>query len=141
MNWRRNAAMGLLLESCFPSIEAVARHHYLGLPVHWLLGRRSGWKIGCRISPCPSYSCGDRDDIIPIALGQRAYAAAKRQKELYVVQGADHNDIAVGRGRAYFATLSAFIASDRPMTRLLSVQTAASVFFSVHGQIAVRCVT
>ena len=36
---------------------------------------------------------GDRDGIIPIALGQRAYAAAKAPKELYVVQGADHNDV------------------------------------------------
>ena len=31
-------AAGLILESSFPSIEAVAKFHYGGLPVHWLLG-------------------------------------------------------------------------------------------------------
>jgi pimeloyl-ACP methyl ester carboxylesterase len=31
-------AAGLILESPFPSIEAVAKVHYGGLPVHWLLG-------------------------------------------------------------------------------------------------------
>ncbi|MFO0716098.1 MAG: alpha/beta hydrolase [Nitrospira sp.] len=104
-------AMGLLLESCFPSIEAVARHHYLGLPVHWLLG--ATFRLEDRLphlSLPKLFVHGDRDDIIPIALGQRAYAAAKAPKELYVVQGADHNDVPSVGGRAYFATLSAFIA-------------------------------
>ena len=31
-------AEGLILESSFLSIEAVAKFHYGGLPVHWLLG-------------------------------------------------------------------------------------------------------
>ena len=104
-------AMGLLLESCFPSIEAVARHHYLGLPVHWLLG--ATFRLEDRLphlSLPKLFVHGDRDDIIPISLGQRAYAAAKAPKELYVVQGADHNDVPSVGGRAYFATLSEFIA-------------------------------
>ncbi|MBP6605351.1 MAG: alpha/beta hydrolase, partial [Nitrospira sp.] len=54
---------------------------------------------------------GDRDDIIPIELGQRAFAAAKAPKEFYIVRGADHNDVPSVGGRAYFATLSAFIAA------------------------------
>ena len=32
-------AAGLILESAFPSIEAVAKHYYGGLPLHWLLGQ------------------------------------------------------------------------------------------------------
>src|SRR4029078_2000528 len=34
----KKPAAGLILESAFPSIEAVAKFHYGGLPVHWLLG-------------------------------------------------------------------------------------------------------
>ena len=34
----QRAAMGLFAEILLPSIEAVARHHYMGLPMHWLLG-------------------------------------------------------------------------------------------------------
>src|SRR2546427_1624229 len=31
----QRAAAGLILESAFPSVEALARAHYFGLPVHW----------------------------------------------------------------------------------------------------------
>ncbi len=105
-------AMGLLLESCFPSIEAVARHHYLGLPVHWLLG--AAFRLGDRLphlSLPKLFVHGDRDDIIPIELGHRAYAAARGPKEWYVVQGADHNDVPSVGGRAYFAKLSDFFSA------------------------------
>ena len=78
-------AMGLLLESCFPSIEAVARHHYMGLPLHWLLG--ASFRLEDRLphlSLPKLFVHGDRDDIIPIELGQRAFAAAKAPKEFYI---------------------------------------------------------
>ena len=105
-------AMGLLLESCFPSIEAVARHHYMGLPLHWLLG--ASFRLEDRLphlSLPKLFVHGDRDEIIPIELGQRAFAAAKAPKEFYLVRGADHNDVPSVGGRAYFSTLSAFIAA------------------------------
>jgi uncharacterized protein len=105
-------AMGLLLESCFPSIEAVARHHYLGLPLHWLLG--AAFRLEDRLphlSLPKLFVHGDRDDIIPIELGQRAFDAAKPPKEFYVVRGATHNDVPSVGGKAYFAKLFEFISS------------------------------
>ena len=105
-------AMGLLLESCFPSIEAVARHHYLGLPLHWLLG--AAFRLEDRLpqlSLPKLFIHGDRDDIIPIELGRQAFAAAKDPKEFYVVHGADHNDVPSIGGRAYFMRFSAFISA------------------------------
>ena len=105
-------AAGLLLESCFPSIEAVARHHYMGLPLHWLLG--AAFRLEERLpqlSLPKLFIHGDRDDIIPITLGQRTYAAAKPPKEFYIVRGADHNDVPSVGGKAYFSKLSEFIGS------------------------------
>ena len=105
-------AMGLLLESCFPSIAAVARHHYLGLPLHWLLG--AAFRLEDRLpqlSLPKLFIHGDRDDIIPIELGRQAFAAAKEPKEFYVVHGADHNDVPSIGGRAYFMRFSAFISA------------------------------
>lgn len=105
-------AAGLLLESCFPSIEAVARHHYMGLPLHWLLG--AAFRLEERLpqlSLPKLFVHGDRDDIIPITLGQRTYAAAKPPKEFYIVRGADHNDVPSVGGKAYFSKLSEFIGS------------------------------
>ncbi|GMV51515.1 MAG: putative peptidase [Nitrospira sp. OLB3] len=105
-------AGGLVLESCFPSIEAVARRHYLGLPVHWLLG--AAFRLDERLpqlSLPKLFVHGDRDDIIPLELGQQAYAAAKPPKEFYVVRGADHNDVPWVGGKAYFAKLSSFFSA------------------------------
>ena len=109
---KQRPAAGLLLESCFPSIEAVARQHYLGLPLHWLLG--AAFRLEERLSylSLPKlFVHGDRDDIIPIELGQRAFAAAKPPKEFYTVRGADHNNLPFVGGKPYFSKLAEFITS------------------------------
>ena len=109
---KQRPAAGLLLESCFPSIEAVARHHYLGLPLHWLLG--AAFRLDERLphlSLPKLFVHGDRDDIIPMELGQQAFTAAKSPKEFYTVRGADHNNLPYIGGKAYFSKLAEFISS------------------------------
>jgi len=103
-------ASALILESSFPSIEAVAKYHYGGLPVHWFLGAE--YRL---IDRLPQLSLpkliihGEKDDIIPIELGRQVFDAAKPPKEWYVIQGADHNDTYLIGGRAYFRQLGEFI--------------------------------
>jgi fermentation-respiration switch protein FrsA (DUF1100 family) len=103
-------AAGLILESPFPSVEAVAKFHYGGLPVHRLLGAE--FRL---IDRLPQLSLpklvihGDRDDIIPIELGRQVFDAAPSPKEWYVIQGADHNNTYQIGGVAYFRRLGEFI--------------------------------
>ncbi len=103
-------AAGLILESSFPSIEAVAKRYYGGLPVHWLLG--SDFRLLDRL---PQLSLptliihGDQDDIIPLELGQRVFDAAKPPKWFYVIKGADHNNTYQAGGPAYFQRIAEFI--------------------------------
>ena len=100
----------LILESSFPSIEAVAKLHYGGFPAHWLLGAE--FRLVDRL---PALSLpkliihGDKDDIIPIELGRQVFDAAKSPKEWYVIQGADHNNTYVVGGGSYFRRLGEFI--------------------------------
>jgi fermentation-respiration switch protein FrsA (DUF1100 family) len=104
-------ASSLILESCFPSIEAVAKHYYHGLPVHWLLG--ASFRLIDRLPhlALPKlFVHGDRDSIIPLPLGEQAFHAAKEPKEFYLVKGADHNDLPFVGGRPYYARLREFIA-------------------------------
>jgi hypothetical protein len=106
----RKAAAALILESAFPSVEAVARFHYGGLPLHWLLGAE--FRL---INRLPQLSLpkliihGEKDDIIPIDLGRQVFDAAKPPKEWYVIQGADHNNTYQVGGAAYFRRLTEFI--------------------------------
>lgn len=103
-------AVGLILESSFPSIEAVAKFHYGGLPVHWLLGAEF-----MLIDRLPHLSLpkliihGDQDDIIPLELGRQVFEAARPPKFFYAIPGADHNNTYQVGGAAYFKRLAEFV--------------------------------
>ncbi|MFO0775401.1 MAG: alpha/beta hydrolase [Nitrospiraceae bacterium] len=105
----------LILESTFPSIEAVAKTHYWGLPVHWLLGARFQLDDRVRTVCVPTLVVhGDRDDIIPIQLGRAVYdALGTQQKTWYAVSGADHNNVLMVGGQAYLQRLLTFLRSVR----------------------------
>jgi hypothetical protein len=57
---------------------------------------------------------GDRDEIIPLRLGQSLYAAAQAPKSFWVIEGASHNDIVETAGSEYRERLAAFYASLKP---------------------------
>ena len=52
---------------------------------------------------------GSDDEIIPVEMGRRLYAAAREPKELYIIPGAHHNDTYVVGGQDYFERLKSFI--------------------------------
>lgn len=103
-------AAGLILESAFPSLGAVAKFYYSGVPVHWLLGADFAL-----IDRLPQLSLpklivhGDKDDIIPIELGRQVFEAAKPPKSFYVIEGADHNNTYQVGGAVYFRRWAEFV--------------------------------
>jgi uncharacterized protein len=106
----RHKAAGLILESCFPSVEAVARAFYFGLPAHWLLGARYDLVERLPKIKMPILVIhGERDTIIPIEFGRKVFEAAPQPKMFYPVPGADHNDLTFVGGRAYFQRLKQFV--------------------------------
>jgi fermentation-respiration switch protein FrsA (DUF1100 family) len=52
---------------------------------------------------------GSDDEIIPVEMGRRVFAAAREPKELYIIPGAHHNDTYLVGGKAYFDRLKSFI--------------------------------
>ncbi len=103
-------AAGLILESSFPSVEAMARGHYFGLPLHWLLGARYDLLARLRDIRIPLLVIhGDKDEIVPIKLGREVYEVAHGPKSFYLVRGADHNALYWIGGRPYFQRLKEFI--------------------------------
>ena len=102
-------AAGIILESAFPSIEAVAKFYYGGLPVHWLLGAK--FRL---IERVPALSLpklmihGDQDEIIPLELGRQVFDAAKPPKSFHLITGARHNDTYHVGGASYFQVFADF---------------------------------
>lgn len=106
----RKPAAGLILESPFPSVGAVARAHYLGLPVDWLLGAEFNLIERLRKITVPVLVVhGDRDEVVPIQLGRLVFEAAREPKSFYLVPGADHNDLYQVGGRPYFQRIKQFV--------------------------------
>jgi len=52
---------------------------------------------------------GERDEVIPVAMGRRLYAAAPEPKDLYIIPKAHHNDTYDIGGAAYFSLFRQFI--------------------------------
>ena len=103
-------AAGLILESSFPSVEALAKFHYFGLPVHWLVGARFNLADKLKHVSVPILVIhGDQDEIVPIHLGRQVFEAAKDPKAFYLVPGADHNNLYHVGGRLYFQRLKRFV--------------------------------
>jgi hypothetical protein len=104
-----DGARGLILENTFTSLPEVAAIHYPWLPVRLLM--RSQLNSFAKI---PNYhgpllqAHGDRDRIIPFALGKKLFDAANEPKKLVVNAGGDHND---ARTPAFLKALDEFIAT------------------------------
>ncbi len=106
----RRPAAGLILESAFPSVAALAKAHYFGLPAHLLLRARFNLADRLRDIHVPILVVhGDRDDIVPIEMGKQVFEAAHEPKSLFIIPGANHNDTYVVGGKPYFQRLRRFV--------------------------------
>lgn len=52
---------------------------------------------------------GDRDEVVPLALGRRVFDAALPPKDFYLIHGAGHNDTYLVGGEPYFQRLLSFL--------------------------------
>ena len=106
----RRSAAGLILEGTFPTIQAMADHHYFGLPAHWLLNVEFNLsqKVAKLAMPLLVMH-GEQDSIVPVTLGRQVFDAAREPKRWYAVPGAEHNDVPYVGGSAYYQAIMAFI--------------------------------
>jgi fermentation-respiration switch protein FrsA (DUF1100 family) len=105
----RRPCAGLVLEAPFSSARDVAAtvlpvlgpalvHSYNSIPkIRWLLMPKL-------------FVQGDRDEIIPLRLGQKLFDAAQDPKSFWIVQGAGHNNLLEKAGSEYRHRLEQFYA-------------------------------
>ena len=101
---------GLILESTFTNMGAMARAHYPLPFAESLLEHRLNavGEINQVRAPILFFH-GDKDRIVPIRLGQALFEAAPNPKEFVVIPGAGHNDTFYVAGKEYFDKLEAFV--------------------------------
>lgn len=103
-------ARSLILESAFTSSQEMMQlyapwlgHRQPQGPAYDNLGRIHQLNIPVLIIH------GEDDEVIPVAMGQRLFAAAPKPKELYLIPQAHHNDTYNIGGDSYFARFRQFV--------------------------------
>jgi len=97
---------GLILCGTFSSMSDAGVFHYPWLPVRWLLIDRFPSEDRIGMVSCPILQIhGDQDEIVPLHLGRKLFAAAPEKsaggvpKRFVEIRGAGHNDFAEHRIR------------------------------------------
>ncbi len=104
---------GLILESSFPSASAMATSIFR--PAAALLrGRFDSTSKIARLRAPLLYFHGNRDEIVPLELGRRLFAAAPEPKAFEEIDGAGHNDTTEVGGSAYFERIRRFLEEVTP---------------------------
>jgi fermentation-respiration switch protein FrsA (DUF1100 family) len=102
----------LVLRSPFTSLVDAARYHFSYLPVSLLL--RDRFRSDDRIERirCPLLViAGTRDAIIPAEQSRRLFDRAHEPKQLFILEGADHNDDALVAGAQMVAAVVRFLST------------------------------
>jgi uncharacterized protein len=84
---------GLMLQSTFTSVRAMARLHYPFLPSALVPDAYPSLRLIRRLRAPLLVLHGDRDRIVPLAHGRALCEAAPGPKRIEVLPGADHNDL------------------------------------------------
>ena len=114
----QRSAAGLIVEGSFPSIQAMADHHYLGLPTRWILDVDFNLAEKVRLLDIPLLVIhGEQDSIVPLALGKHVFEAANEPKQWYMVPRAEHNDVPFVGGEPYFQYIEAFLHKILPSSK------------------------
>src|SRR5204862_7893033 len=101
---------GLILESGFPSARAVPRSS----PSLAFLGLFSTYRFPTadllkHVDAPVLVMHGDRDRVVPFALGQELFERIPGPKQFVTVHGGDHNDVTPSDEAAYWTAVDAFI--------------------------------
>lgn len=110
-------AAGLIVESSFTSIRAMIdfQHAYRVFPVDLILRQRfdSIAKVSALQIPV-LFIHGTADWQVPAQMSEQLYAAAPEPKQLILIPGAGHNNVAEVAGSKYFQVVQKFVRLASP---------------------------
>lgn len=107
----RRPCAGLVLESTFRSAKVMARRMMPLLPVGLFLSYRFDNEGNIPLLRCPIlFIHGTQDRVIPHSESERLHALAVSPNDLWLVEGADHNDIYEVAGDEFFGRICSFAA-------------------------------
>ena len=97
---RRGPACGIVFEGAFTSMAEMARREYPMIPVDGLLNERfdTVTKVERLVLPM-IFVHGTADAVVPVAMSERLYRAARGDRQLVLVEGAGHEEALTAGGQ------------------------------------------
>ena len=111
---RHPDATALITESAFTSIRAMADRDIKSslFPMALILNQRMDSLSKIRNIHMPKlFIHGTADDVVPPSMAQQLYVAAPAKKQLFLVDGAGHENCAAIAGEKYQATVRSFLTA------------------------------
>ncbi len=100
----------IILESAFTSTKDMAKAMLLFKPLSpFMPANYDNLTRVSRLQTPKLIIHGDQDQIVPFAMGQRLFDAAKGPKNFYRIRGAGHNDTYPVGGETYFNRVATFV--------------------------------
>jgi uncharacterized protein len=99
---------GLILQSAFTSVRAMARLHYPILPTALVPDAYPSLKLIRQLDAPLLVVHGERDEVVPPAQGSALFEAAPGPKGMQVFPGVGHNDLIPLAGAAYAQTIASW---------------------------------
>ncbi len=98
----------LILEAPFTSAREMARGPLAPVTLLWSVIARVHFDTRSKVAglEIPTWVVhGERDGVVPVAMGRAVHAAARAPGDLLIVRGAGHNDVSDVAGDAYWSWL------------------------------------
>jgi fermentation-respiration switch protein FrsA (DUF1100 family) len=102
---------GLVLQSTFTSLRAVAHHHYRVIPSAVVPDAYPSIRRIGRLQVPLLVLHGDRDEVVPLSEGRALYGGAPEPKRMHVFAGLGHSDL-VAAGDDYARVIKEWVAND-----------------------------
>jgi len=102
---------GVVLETPFLSIAAMARKHYPFVPAFLIRSRYDNEGKVASVAAPKLFLVAENDEIAPPEQGRRLFDLAAAPKTLFVIPGSGHNDTYVTGGEEYWKAWVKFLGS------------------------------
>ena len=106
----RWACAGVVLQTPFLSLPAMARVHYPYVPAFLVRSRFDNAAKIVEVAAPVLVLVAEQDEVVPAEQGRRLFERARGSRQLVVIPGAHHNDLDVVAEEAYWGAWGRFLA-------------------------------
>jgi fermentation-respiration switch protein FrsA (DUF1100 family) len=133
---RRHPFDGLILQSTFTSLTAMAKLLHPGTPLHLLAGNLFDTLDAVRKLKIPILVMhGSADESVPSAMAQELFDACTSPKRIHIVEGGLHSDLFTRDPEAVIGAISQFLAEVPRQTRSYPIEPPSKVDEAVDAML------